>query len=563
MLVGLNLRNIALIDSLELTFEKGFTVLTGETGAGKSLLLDALDVLFYGSQSSSSTKLIRSGSDKAHIEATFFLDQPIKGFFEEEHLGLEDNHVMISREWRCLADRTTSRSRVNGTLINRNELIKLRPFFIDLTLQDQASQLIDSSDQLHSLDKFGSEDINPILKNVKESWLRWKNINNKLLNERSINNHSKHQMQQYKEIFLDLQSAELEDPDEDKYLENEQEILANSVRLKEGISGLLINFNEGSDQLPSQLEQLSNSIHQLQSLTKLDQSLSISFDKILDLQADMQSLITDLDQYGFRLENNSSRLEELQDRLAFLKRLQRRYNSDLPSLITKRNALNKLIFSEDNNASLKDLEKQENLARLKRDESNQLLSACRLKLALRFENLLLKELRPLGLQNVRFKVQISESIPTEFGADSVNFLFSANPGQPLAPLSQVASGGEMSRFLLAFKKVLLTKDNGPFTILFDEIDSGVSGRISGEIAQVLKDLSSHRQVFCITHQPLIAAYADNHFAVTKSVIDGITYSKVSSLDNLAARKKELAQLAGGDFDDAQIYAGSLLAKKAA
>ena len=171
-------------------------------------------------------------------------------------------------------------------------------------------------------------------------------------------------------------------------------------------------------------------------------------------------------------------------------------------------------------------------------------------------------LRPMGLENVRFQVDFSAVEPMDLGADAICFLFSANPGQPLAPLAEVASGGEMSRFLLALKTCLSDVD-GSSTLLFDEIDSGVSGRVSGEMANLLRTMAKHRLVFCVTHQPLVAAAADHHFRVSKEVVDGETCSRVSHLRDTQARRQELAELAGGDFEDAQAYAASLLEQRAA
>jgi DNA repair protein RecN (Recombination protein N) len=166
-------------------------------------------------------------------------------------------------------------------------------------------------------------------------------------------------------------------------------------------------------------------------------------------------------------------------------------------------------------------------------------------------------LRPMGLANVRFAVAIEPADPGEEGAEAVQFLFSANPGQPLAPLAEVASGGEMSRFLLALKTCLASADPH-VTLLFDEIDTGVSGRVSGAMAELLRRLAERRQVFCVTHQPLVAAAADHHFRVSKQVQDGLTHTRVSQLRDTRERQAELAELAGGDSGEAQSYAASLL-----
>ena len=211
-------------------------------------------------------------------------------------------------------------------------------------------------------------------------------------------------------------------------------------------------------------------------------------------------------------------------------------------------------------ADLERWRQREQRCRLALDQANALLRAARLEAAESLQNSLLDLLPPMGLANVRFEVELLPIDPTEHGSDAVRFLFSANPGQPLAPLIEVASGGEMSRFLLALKTALAAVD-GSSTLLFDEIDSGVSGRVSGAMAELLRSLARHRQVFCVTHQPLVAAGADHHFRVSKDVRDGITRSRVSHLRDTQQRQLELAELAGGD--QARAYAASLLDQKSA
>lgn len=208
-------------------------------------------------------------------------------------------------------------------------------------------------------------------------------------------------------------------------------------------------------------------------------------------------------------------------------------------------------------ASLAALERAEQVTRQARDQANQHLTAARQTAARQLEQQLMEALRPMGLANVRFAVAISSATAGEDGADAVQFQFSANPGVPLAPLAEVASGGEMSRFLLALKTCLAAADQH-VTLLFDEIDTGVSGRVSGAMAELLRRLAERRQVFCVTHQPLVAAAADHHFQVSKQVVEGITHTRVSHLRDTQARQAELAELAGGDSGEARSYVASLL-----
>jgi len=257
------------------------------------------------------------------------------------------------------------------------------------------------------------------------------------------------------------------------------------------------------------------------------------------------------------LESDPDSLDQLQARIAQLKALERRHGKTLAELMAWRDELREQLAPGGAEASLEALEAAELTARQQRDRCNAALSAARRTAATELEHQLMQALRPMGLANVRFSVAIEAAAPGEEGADAVQFLFSANPGQPLAPLAEVASGGEMSRFLLALKTCLAAADQH-VTLLFDEIDTGVSGRVSGAMAELLQRLAQQRQVFCVTHQPLVAAAADHHFRVAKQVRDGVTHTQVSQLRDTQARQAELAELAGGDSGETRSYAASLL-----
>ena len=292
-------------------------------------------------------------------------------------------------------------------------------------------------------------------------------------------------------------------------------------------------------------------------MAQLDGSLQFLRDQALDLGVARGSAAFP-GLYGSALESDPEHLDRIQQRLADLKRLQRRHGLDLSGLIQRRDELRHQLGEGAVKADLAALRESERVARQERDQANNRLHQLRQRAADWLESSLMSLLRPMGLDNVRFQVQLTAIDPSEQGADQVSFLFSANPGQPMAPLADVASGGEMSRFLLALKSTLAAVD-GSSTLLFDEIDAGVSGRVSGAMGDLLHSLARHRQVFCVTHQPLVAAVADHHYRVSKTVSDGVTHSQVSHLRDTRQRQQELAELAGGE--QAQAYAASLLEQK--
>ena len=562
MLTGLRLDNIALIERLELAFEHGFSVLTGETGAGKSLLLDALDALLGGMQGTSAGRLVRTGCDRAVIEATFTSTDAARRWLQEHELDDEGGDLVLSREWRRQDERLSSRSRLNGTVVNRQQLLQLRPLLIDLTVQGQTQQLAYSGQQRRWIDRLGGEPLAQCLLTVSESWQVWQNCHADVLKMETDRRRLQEQQEEQDALLMELEAAFLDDPAEIQQLEQEQDRLVHGVRLLEGLAVLISRLQDGAEQAPSALDHLTACCHELQQLQTLDASLSVSAERCLDMEAGLLDLIRGLEAYGASLESDPERLGVLQERLALLKRLERRYGVELKVLIERRNALRDQNAAGGADAALDVLRHQEQEARKHRDSCNQSLTVLRHASAACLEERLMTHLRPMGLENVRFRVDFSAVEPMDLGADAICFLFSANPGQPLAPLAEVASGGEMSRFLLALKTCLADVD-GSSTLLFDEIDSGVSGRVSGEMANLLRTMAKHRQVFCVTHQPLVAAAADHHFRVSKEVVDGETRSRVSHLRDTQARRQELAELAGGDFDDAQAYAASLLEQRAA
>ncbi len=562
LLVGLRLKNIALIDRLELAFDKGFTVLTGETGGGKSILLDALDVLFEAPNTSSGNRLIRDGSTMAEIEATFTLNDDIKSWLIEREFEYEDNELVVSREWRLREDRLSSRSRINGVAVNRKQVNSIRPLLIDITMQGQAHQLSCPDQQLQWLDSLGSLAFKTKLKDVNTAWNRWHTIFQDLdcvqkdfdvIQEKEIAQES---------LLLELEQLNLDDPFEDSKLQEEEQRLINHHKIKEGMILLMNYLREGVGEIPSIHDQLSVCTHELKSMIKFDSTFNSCLDQAISLNHQLNDLIAELDNYFSLLDFNSNRLNVIQDRLHELSHAKKIHNRDLSDLIKLRDGLRQSFKSNKIAEKLVKLKELEQEARLERDQLNQQLHIERQNIASKFEEKLLYYLRPIGLMHMQFKIKITNAIPTDNGQDLVQFFFSANPGQPLAPLGNVASGGEMSRFLFALK-VILAQSHGSAALFFDEIDSGISGRVSNAIANMLKQLAQHRQVFCVTHQPLVAAAANNHFSVKKSFKTGVTRSCVTHLLALKDRQKELAELAGGEAVKASSYAASLLEQHAA
>ncbi len=563
VLTGLRLQNIALIEALELSFAEGFTVLTGETGAGKSILLEALDALLGGAQGAQGARLLRRGCQRGCIEATFACTPAVQSWLDAHEIEVEEPELLISREWRLLEGKLSSRHRLQGVAFSRAQILELRPLLLDLTVQGQSQQLARPGQQRRWLDRFGEADLLPLLEQVRSAYRAWKLAHEALDQARARHQQQERDRQRQEQLLEDLEAAGLDDPLERQSLQGEQDRLAHGVRLQEGLMALMGRLVEGADGAPSALDHLAACEQELQWMESLDAAgltqIRESFSAAL---AQLHELARDLDRYGGFLESDPHRLSQLQERMAFLRALERRHGQDLAALMALRDGLRQQLAPGGIEQELAELERQESVAHVELEQICSRITVARRSAAHALEVQLMEALRPMGLAHVRFAVEITPMAITEEGADGVRYLFSANPGQPLAPLAEVASGGEMSRFLLALKTCLAAADPD-VTLLFDEIDAGVSGRVSGAMASLLKRLANSRQVFCVTHQPLVAAAAEHHFKVAKVVENGQTHTRVSHLRDTQARQAELAELAGGNSGEAHSYAAGLLGLQSA
>ena len=561
MLKTLHFQNIALFGNLEIDFDKGFTVFTGQTGSGKSIFIDTLNALLANKKTSLDNRLVAKGSAFSSIEGVFSILQKTKDWLINQEFDVEEE-LIVTREWRLKENKYKSRFRINGVLVNRDQISELRSLLFDFTLQGDTYILNNSLYQLNLLDSLGLKKIQESIAKVKQDWKTWHDAYLRLEHVLDKLSASKKEFEEMQYIYEDLDQVELEDPDEQIKLEANQNRLSNLLRLKEGVKSLLTRLNESLDEYPSILDHTNFCINELKTLSQIDSSLQPIFDNFYMITNNLNDLIYQISDYEKTLDIDPSFLNDLQVRLSTLKFYQKKYHRNIEDLISYKNELINSLSSLDSSNNINQLSSLEQKKRIIRDKSNKDLSTIRKIIALQLEDKLIMTLKKLGIPNVRFKVVFEECEPTINGIDKVNFMFSANPGLPLAPLAETASGGEKSRVLLAIKAIFSAFDQANL-LIFDEIDSGVSGSVSSYVATLLSDLSKHRQVFCVTHQPLIAAFADNHFSLKKAVIADKTKSTVINLKENADRQRELALLAGGEMVEANAYAASLLEHKAA
>jgi DNA repair protein RecN (Recombination protein N) len=569
MLLYLRIENFALIDHLELDFGAGLNVLTGETGAGKSIILDAIDAVLGGKVSS---RVIRTGTNRAIVEATFSVTPPLAAWLSEQEIDLTDDHaVIISREIATTTSNIRSRSRVNGVLVNRPLMAGLRDSLVEITAQGQTVQVGQSAQVRDWLDLYGGDALLHKRQNVAAAFIVYQQARQALEKRRTSERERLQQLDLLTYQVQELGAANLDDAQEMEQLNQERERLNHVVDLQQMSYKVYQALYQDDQETRTAADLLADGEMTLTHMVEYDSQLQSLLELVRDAVAAVMEVGRQISIYGEGLEADPQRLEEVDERIRELKQICRKYGPTLTEAISYYERIQTELAELNNSEqSLETLEQQEQLSLQELQQISHQLSQLRRQTAANLESRLLAELKPLAMDKVKFKVEIVPISPAATGADKITFMFSPNPGEPIQPLTEIASGGEMSRFLLALK-ACFHQGNEVGTMIFDEIDVGVSGRVAQAIAEKLHQLSQGHQVLCVTHQPLVAAMADRHFRVDKLVINKArnsndeqrTVVRVTSLDNLTTRREELAQLAGGkSANEAISFAESLLLQAA-
>jgi DNA repair protein RecN (Recombination protein N) len=582
MLISLQIENFALIDRLNLDFSPGLNVLTGETGAGKSIILDALDAALGGKVSS---RAIRTGADRALVEATFDLDPSLLTWLSEQQIELVDEvSIICSRELTAGRGSVRSRSRVNGVVVNKQQMDVLYERLVEITAQGQTVQMGQPSLQREWLDGFGGTALMQQRAAVATAHTAMQQVSHALEKRRQLEQQRLQQLDLFEYQAKELNAANLSDPDELTELEQERQRLSHSVELQQqSYQVYQALYQNDSGMAASDLLGKAESL--LLDMVRYDHQVQPMLDLVSSALAQVEEAGREMNAYGDRLETDPERLQAVEERIIELKQICRKYGPTLAEAIAHSQRVQAdLEELGDGGQSLEVLEKNYQQRQAELVQTCGQLTQLRRIAAQQLEALLIQELKPLAMDKVQFQVELAPITATAYGADRIVFVFSPNPGEPMQPLTAIASGGEMSRFLLALKACFSQVDSVG-TMVFDEIDVGVSGRVSGAIAEKLHQLSLRHQVLCVTHQPIVAAMADAHFHVDKQVIDQPvaapvakrgrskaapesdankpaeevrTVVRVRQLDE-TQRREELAQIAGGKSDQEAIaFAESLL-----
>ncbi|MEB3225799.1 MAG: DNA repair protein RecN [Synechococcus sp.] len=576
MLCLLRIENFALIDHLELELQAGLMVLTGETGAGKSIILDALDLALGGK---GTARMIRAKNnqgeatgERAFIEATFALTPTVKQWLQNQEIDiLEDDTVVCSRELSLTRSGLRSRCRVNGIILNQSLMADLREQLVEITAQGQTVELLIPERQRALLDNYGGSPLHQQRQGVTAAHQRYLKAKHLLENRRTSEQERLQRLDLLQYQLQELKEANLNDPEELEQLHQEGDRLSHVVELQQlSYQTHQILYQNDDPETPAVADLLGDAETLLQEMVDYDAQLSGILDMVRNALTEVVEAGHQMSTYSNNLEADPAQLADIEGRIRVLKQICRKYGPTLTEAIAYRDKLQgELETLTAADQSIEALEEDCAIKRQILEAECEKLTQLRQKAAQKLEKQLIKELKPLAMEKVSFECRLQPMPPNNTGADQVFFYFSPNPGEAAQPLAEIASGGEMSRFLLALKACFTQQQTIPKTLVFDEIDAGVSGKVAQAIASKLHHLSRHHQVLCVTHQPLIAAMADGHFRVTKQVQSKGKKAKeeqgdrtivtVESLRHLHTRRDELAQLTGGHAaDDAISFAESLL-----
>jgi len=552
MLTELRIQNFAIIDRLELKFGPGLIILTGETGAGKSIILDAVTMLIGGR---AETTVIRTEAEHAFVEGLFSLKGPEKEALHEilkrEELLDDENYVTLTREVRREG---RSIARVNGRTVNVSLLKELGALLVDIHGQSEHLSLLDTRAHLGLLDRYA--DVGAVLSEYRQSYHKLLAVRRELKELRQAQADAERRTE-----FLTYQAEEIEaaklKPGEDNELKVERDKLANAESLAEYAQGALTALDEGTPESPAASDLVGQAAQAMMGLAKIDPTRSELSEQATGLEETLAELVRGLRDYLEEIEFNPKRLEEVEERLDLIHSLTRKYGGSIEKVIASgEDARVQLENISNATERVEGLETEETALLKKLAEQGGVLSQKRQQAAAMLGKGIETELNDLRMAEAKFSVDFqtkadSDGIPVEEekrlafdhnGYDRVEFLVAPNPGEGLKPLAKIASGGETSRLMLALKNVLARADEIP-SLIFDEIDQGIGGRGGAIVGDKVWNLGRSRQVFCVTHLPQLAAFGDQHYQVQKLVQEKRTLTRVAPLAG-EARLLELAQMLG-------------------
>lgn len=540
MLQELTIDNLAIIKHLALDFAGNMTVLTGETGAGKSIIIDAVGLLAGGR---GSQEYIRRGEDKLHVQGQFIIpdDPELNALLETMGIDHADQTLIISREIYRTGRNTI---RVNGELINTTMLKKIGAHLVDIQGQNEHQQLMQPETHLGMLDQFAGKEVSSLLSQYQAQYQDYVKL------KAAVNKKQANEQQWAQRLdMLRYQVKEIEDaqlkPDEEEALTSERDRLEHFQQINNALQMAVTTFNEGDAPV---LDQVATVMDAINGIAEFDDNYDKLSKSLNDAYYALQDVANEAGQQLDLLEFDDNRLAEIDQRLTVIGDLEHKYGDTLPDVLAYYQKIKKELDSMESAADdNSDLEQRLRGAEQALLKMGQQLSQVRQKAAHELAKRVHQQLQELYMAKADFEVHFANHSSSQFtptGIDEVEFYIRTNPGETMGPLAKIASGGELSRVMLALKTIF-AQNEGVTSIIFDEVDTGVSGRVAQAIADKIKLIAAHSQVLCITHLPQVAAVAQHHFLIKKSVHDNRTTTRVTTLTT-DQRVNELARMLSGE-----------------
>ena len=535
MLNQLSVRNVAVIDKLDINLHDGVSVLTGETGAGKSIIIDSINMIL-GDRANK--ELVRYGTDKAVVQAVFDAPKSVINILEENDIYVEDETVIITRQ---VTKEGKSVARINGMVVTLNILREISDRLINIHGQHDNQALLTPIRHITFLDAYADNE---------EYINRYKDILSKKREiEKKISSLEMDEQEKMQRIDLleyqvkEIKKASLEKDEEDD-LREQRDIYTNAEQITKSVNEAYMNLYEG-DEIQSAYDGISIAVNEISQISDLNPQLKSIYDTLNEIMYSLEDTAHEIKEFGETVEFDEQALNEIEERLDLISRLKRKYGNSIEEILEylkkAESKLNDIKLSDERTNELK--EELKNITKELKEKGN-VLTQRRENAAKVLEENIEKSLHELNMEKSKFKVNIeNDGTFYDNGMDKVEFLISTNPGEPLKPLVKIASGGELSRVMLAIKSILADSD-GVDTMIFDEIDTGVSGKAAMSIAKKLAVIAKNKQVICITHLPQLTAMADNHYLIQKNTDGELASTTLKELDE-EGRELELARIIDG------------------
>lgn len=551
MILEINIKNFIIIEQETISFTSGLNIITGETGSGKSLIIDALQAITGGRFSKED---IRHGADKAIISALFSFEHnaELDTLLEEYGIDKErDNTLLISREVN-----TTGRSgcRINGQTVTLTMLKAVAQCLIDIVGQNEHQLLFNANKHIDFVDSFGDHEIDQLKSSLREITEKLRAVEVRYHDISGSGSERERRLDLYKYQMEEIDAAALKE-NEDEQLKAKRTLLLNSEKLFKSMTQVYVNLFQGDTGESCAADLVENSVYRLNELTGIDSRLSTIKTAMEAIQYQLEDLRAEVRNYSERIEFDDDEINFIEERLDFISKLKRKYGTTIDEIMSYRTNTAREYESLLNSEQIAlELEKEINSLRAKYFDKAYKLSAIREKLSRRLEKLVEKELQDLNMKGSEFQVSIKkdDAMINAKGLDKLEFLLSPNPGEPPKQLYKIASGGEMSRVMLAIKNTITKSEKIP-SIVFDEVDAGIGGITATVVGQKIKKISKNSQIICITHLAQIACYADSHIYISKIINHNKTFTKIKTL-SMQERTEEIARMLGGSSKDATSMA---------